>query len=499
METKVVIGDITRIQADAIVVNLFEGVENPSGATGAIDKALDGAITKLIEHGEIKGKFSEINIVHSLDKIPARIIAIVGLGKQSEFTLDRVRSVAAQACRALRRLNCKTIATVVHGAGIGGIEPQAASQAIVEGSILGLYNFRKHITKEPEYHDVEELVIVERDAAKQKDLEQGYYKGKIIAEATLLARDLVNEPANCMTPSDVAMIAEGLAKTHGLELSILEREQMEREGMGALLGVAQGSDQPPKLIILHYKGNTTSSETLGFVGKGITFDSGGVSLKPSEGMKEMKGDMSGAAAVIAALSAIAQLKPNVNITALIPATENMPSGRAIKPGDIVKAINGKTIEVENTDAEGRLILADALGYAIKQGLSPLVDVATLTGACHIALGDVCSGIFGNTQELVDKIIKAGSDAGERLWQMPMYEEYKEQNKSEVADIKNTGGRYGGAITAAQFLSEFVDDTPWVHIDIAGTFYSDKEKNYLVKGATGVAVRTLVNFALASAK
>ena len=499
METKVVIGDITRIQADAIVVNLFEGVENPSGATGAIDKALDGAITKLIEHGEIKGKFSEINIVHSLDKIPARIIAIVGLGKQSEFTLDRVRSVAAQACRALRRLNCKTIATVVHGAGIGGIEPQAASQAIVEGSILGLYNFRKHITKEPEYHDVEELVIVERDAAKQKDLEQGYYKGKIIAEATLLARDLVNEPANCMTPSDVAMIAEGLAKTHGLELSILEREQMDREGMGALLGVAQGSDQPPKLIILHYKGNTTSSETLGFVGKGITFDSGGVSLKPSEGMKEMKGDMSGAAAVIAALSAIAQLKPNVNITALIPATENMPSGRAIKPGDIVKAINGKTIEVENTDAEGRLILADALGYAIKQGLSPLVDVATLTGACHIALGDVCSGIFGNTQELVDKIIKAGSDAGERLWQMPMYEEYKEQNKSEVADIKNTGGRYGGAITAAQFLSEFVDDTPWVHIDIAGTFYSDKEKNYLVKGATGVAVRTLVNFALASAK
>ena len=499
METKVVIDDITRIQADAIVVNLFEGVENPSGATGAIDKALDGAITKLIEHGEIKGKFSEINIVHSLDKIPARIIAIVGLGKQSEFTLDRVRSVAAQACRALRRLNCKTIATVVHGAGIGGIEPQAASQAIVEGSILGLYNFRKHITKEPEYHDVEELVIVERDAAKQKDLEQGYYKGKIIAEATLLARDLVNEPANCMTPSDVAMIAEGLAKTHGLELSILEREQMEREGMGALLGVAQGSDQPPKLIILHYKGNTTSSETLGFVGKGITFDSGGVSLKPSEGMKEMKGDMSGAAAVIAALSAIAQLKPNVNITALIPATENMPSGRAIKPGDIVKAINGKTIEVENTDAEGRLILADALGYAIKQGLSPLVDVATLTGACHIALGDVCSGIFGNTQELVDKIIKAGSDAGERLWQMPMYEEYKEQNKSEVADIKNTGGRYGGAITAAQFLSEFVDDTPWVHIDIAGTFYSDKEKNYLVKGATGVAVRTLVNFALASAK
>ena len=340
---------------------------------------------------------------------------------------------------------------------------------------------------------------MERDAAKLQVLEQGCEKGKVIAEATNLARDLVNEPANHMTPGDMASVAERLAKTHRLRLTILDRERMEKEGMGALLGVARGSRQPPKLIVLSYKGDKASSETLGFIGKGITFDSGGISIKPSEGMAEMKGDMAGGAAVLAALSAIAQLKPKINVTALVPATENLPGGNATKPGDILMAVNGKTIEVVNTDSEGRLILADALAYAVKQGLSPLVDVATLTGACHVALGDFCSGIFGNTQELVDRLVKAGAEAGERLWQMPMYEEYKELNKSEVADIKNTGGRWGGAITAAQFLSEFVGDTPWLHIDIAGTSTTDKERGYLVKGATGVGVRTLVNLALASTK
>ena len=499
MEIKVIAGDITGIEADAIVVNLFEGVERPGGATGAVDKALDETITKLIEQGEIKGKLNEVSIIHSLGKVPARIVAVAGLGKQSEFTLDKIRGVAAELCRSLRKLNCRRIATIVHGAGVGGIEPGVASQAIVEGSLLGLYRFRKHITKEPENQDVEELLIVEREAAKLQALEQGCEKGKVLAEATNLARDLINEPANYMTPSDMAKMAEELAKTHGLGLTILDREQMEKEGMGALLGVARGSRQPPKLIVLSYKGDETSSETLGFVGKGITFDSGGISIKPPEGMAEMKGDMAGGATVMAALSAIAQLKPKMNVTAIVPATENLPGGNATKPGDILKAVNGKTIEVVNTDAEGRLILADALGYAVKQGLSPLVDVATLTGACHVALGDVCSGIFGNAQELVDKLIKAGAEAGERLWQMPMYEEYKEPNKSEVADVKNTGGRWGGAITAAQFLAEFVGDTSWAHIDIAGTSNSDKDRGYLIKGATGVGVRTLVNLALALTK
>ena len=499
MEIKVVVGDIAGIEADAIVVNLFEGVERPGGATGAVDEALDGAIAKLIEQGEIKGKLDEVHVIHSLGKVPARVVAVVGLGKQSEFTLDKIRGVAAEFCRSLRKLNCRRIATIVHGGGVDGIEPGVACQAMVEGGLLGLYSFRKHITKEPDYGDVEELLIVERDAAKLQALEEGCRTGRVTAEATVLARDLVNEPANHMTPSDMAKVAEKLAKAHGLGLTVLDREQMEKEGMGAILGVARGSRQPPKLIVLSYKGDKTVSETLGFVGKGITFDSGGISIKPSDGMAEMKGDMAGAAAVLSALSAIAQLKLRVNVTAVTPATENLPGGNATKPGDILKAVNGKTIEVVNTDAEGRLILADALGYAVKQGLSPLVDVATLSGACHVALGRLCSGVFSNDQELADRLIKAGAEAGERLWQMPMYEEYKEQNKSEVADIKNTGGRWGGAITAAQFLVEFVGDTPWVHIDIAGTSDNDKERGYLVKGATGVGVRTLINYARACAK
>ncbi|HIE16565.1 MAG TPA: leucyl aminopeptidase [Dehalococcoidia bacterium] len=499
MQTKVIAGDITSIEADAIVVNLFEGVEHPGGATGAVDKALDGTITALIANGEIKGKLNQINIIHSLGKLPARIVAVAGLGKQPEFTLDRIRSVSAEFCRALRKLSCRRIATIVHGGGIGGIEPELAAQAINEGCILGLYKFRKHVTKEPEEQDVEELLIVERDATKLPALEQGCLKGRIIAEATNLARDWTNEPANYMTPSDMARVAQELAKAYNLDLTILDRDQIEREGMGAFLGVAQGSRQPPKFIVLSYRGNPTSPKALGFVGKAITFDSGGLDIKSTEAMADMKGDMAGGAAVLSALAAIAQLKPKVNITAIVAATENLPGGTALKPGDILKAINGKTIEVVNTDAEGRLTLADALGYAVKQGFSPLIDVATLTGACHIALGDICSGIFGNSQELIDKVIKAGADAGERLWQMPMHEEYKELNKSDIADIKNSGGRWGGAITAAQFLSEFAGDTPWVHIDIAGTARNDKERGYSVKGATGVSVRTLVNLALASAE
>jgi len=499
LEVKVFTGDITSVEADAIVVNLFEGVEHPGGATGAVDKALDMAITALIKQGEFKGKLNEINIIHSLGKVPARIVVVAGLGKDSDFTINSIRNLAAEICRSLRKLNCRRIATIVHGAGIGGVEPEAASQAITEGSLLGLYRFRRHVTEETENQDVAELLIVERDAGKLQALEHGCRKGRIVAEATNQARDWINEPANYMTPTDLAKIARELASAYSLDLTILDREQMEKEGMGLLLGVARGSCQPPKLIVLGYRGDKKSSVTLGFVGKGITFDSGGISIKPSENMAEMKGDMAGAAAVMAAVNAIAQLKIKVNVAAVVPATENLPGGKALKPGDVLQAINGKTIEVVNTDAEGRLILADALGYAVKKGFSSLVDIATLTGACHVALGDICSGIFGNSQELVDKVVKAGAEAGERLWQMPMYEEYKEQNKSDVADIKNSGGRYGGAITAAQFLSEFAGKTPWVHIDIAGTSMTEKEHGYLVKGATGVCVRTLVNFALNSAK
>jgi leucyl aminopeptidase len=497
LEIKVIVGDITQVEADAIVVNLFEGVEQPEGATVAVDKALDGAIGHLISQGEVKGKLGEIGIVHTFGRLPARIVAIAGLGKRQDFDMDKVRKVSGDFCRSLRKLNCHRIATILHGAGVGGIEPEASSEAIAECSLLGHYNFGRY--KKSEYEDIEQMLIVERDETKLPSLESGVHKGRIMAEATNLARDMVNEPSNYMTPTRMAEVAGEVAEKCNLELDVLDSKDMEQMGMGALLGVAMGSNEAPKLIILRYKGDEGDEKTLGFIGKGITFDSGGISIKPSKDMGEMKSDMAGGAAVMAALSAIARLKAKVNVTAIVPATENLPSGTALKPGDILKAANGKTIEIINTDAEGRLILADALSYAVKQGLSPLIDLATLTGACMVALGTGYSGAFGNDQQLVESVLRAASEAGEKLWQMPMPEEYKEQNKSEIADIKNTGNRYGGAITAALFLAEFVDNTPWVHVDIAGTASSSKESGYIVKGATGVGVRTLVNLALSLAK
>lgn len=486
------IGDCTKLDVDALIVNLFEGVAQPGGATGVVDKALDGAISHLIAAGEIRGKSGELTLVHSLGKIPASRVIVAGLGKQAGFDVDGIRRVSAEACRFARSKAAKRVGTIVHGGGAGGIATEKAAQAITEGAILGLYRFRRHMTREPENGDLQELLIVEREEAKGAQLENGRDVGRVTAESVASARDMINEPANFMTPSVMAEMARSLATECGLELAILERPQMKELGMGGLLGVSQGSHEDPKFIVLSYRGDPGSQKTVGLIGKGITFDSGGISLKPSEDMGDMKGDMAGGATVMATIRAVSKLKPKINVTAVIPATENLPSGSALKPGDVITAMNGKTVEIINTDAEGRLILADALSYAVKNGLSPLVDVATLTGAIRVALGDVTVGLFGNNEEFSKRVMAAAGEAGEKMWQMPMFEEYKEQYKSDVADVKNTGGRYGGAITAAQFVGEFVGDTPWVHLDIAGTSLTNKEKGYKVKGATGVTVRTLIN-------
>lgn len=498
MDIKVVIGDIVEQKVDAIIVNLFEGVEHPGGATGAVDKALGGLLTRLIAVGEIRGKVRETTVLHTQGKIAPERVLIAGLGKQKVFKVDTIRGVMAEACRHLKQIGVQRAATIVHGAGVGSIAAESAAQAIAEGSLLGLYTFREHITIPPEQKDLAELLVVERSGDKKDLLERGVSRGVILAEAVKLARDMGNEPANIMTPGRMAEIAQEIGASYGLSVSILDKEQMAELGMGGLLGVAQGSRQEPKLIVMSYHGDDSKKETLGLVGKGITFDSGGISIKPDDGLREMKTDMAGGAAVIAVMKALAQLKPGINVTGVVPATENMPDGAALKPGDVVKAMNGKTIEIVSTDAEGRLILADALCYARKLGLSPIIDIATLTGACRIALGDVCTGAFTNNQELLNSLIQAGQQAGEYLWQMPMYEEYKEQIKGEIADIQNHGGRMAGAITAAQFLGEFVEDAPWVHLDIAGTARVEKEKPYVAKGATGVPVRTVVNFILARA-
>jgi len=488
-------GDINKFKCDAIIVNVFEGTEKPGGATAAVDSELNGIISAMLKKGEIKGKAGDVIIIHTLGRILADLVTVVGLGKKEEFDELKLRNLMGDAVRQLRKYNCLKVATILHGGGSGGLNAVTAAQAIVEGVLLGSYRFNKHITRDDEERDIEQLTILENDRSKLNDIELGLEKGRIMAEATVLARDMVNEPANYMTPSIMAEIARSVAEKHNLEITVLGYREIEELAMGGLLGVAKGSRQEPRFIIIKYKGDHTNTGTVGFIGKGLTFDSGGISLKPQEFMADMKGDMAGAADVIAAIGAIAELKLKLNVTAIVPATENLPGGNALKPGDVIKSYSGRTVEVVNTDAEGRLILADALSYAVKQGISPIIDLATLTGACHVALGDMYAGLFTNNQEFALKVLNAGKTAGEMLWQLPLPQEYKELNKSDIADIKNSGGRYGGAITAALFLREFVEDKPWVHLDIAGPFMAEKNKGILVKGATGFGVRTLIQLAM----
>ena len=498
MNIRVLREDVTKVNTPALIVNLFEGVKTPGGATGAVDRALEGAISRLIDEDEIKGKTGELTLIHTFGKIGADRVLVVGLGKQEKFSTNTVRNVLGTACRFLRKRNITSACTVAHGAGVGGLSSQTAGQAIAEGALLGLYRFRQYLATDGDSKDLDNLAIVEQDAGKIADLEKGMGLGRVFAEATALARDMANEPANVMTPTKMSEIARRVADADGLEVDILDREQMEEKGMGALLGVARGSHQPPKLIVLKYNGNPDNpSDNLGIIGKGITFDTGGISLKAAGGMERMKGDMSGGASVIGAMQALARLGPKVNVTGVVPATENMPGGEAQRPGDIVQTMNGKTVEVINTDAEGRLVLADAMAYAKELGVNRMVDIATLTGAIVVSLGRECTGIMGNDQQFIDEVLRAGDDTGERIWQLPMFDEYRDSLKSNVADMMNVGSTRGaGSITAAKFLSEFTEGVPWAHLDIAGTAQSDADKGYLVKGATGVPVRTLVNLALA---
>ena len=499
MELRVVAGDILASDWDCIVVNLFEGVKEPAAETGDVDAALDGYIKQLIAEGEIKGKRNERTLVHSQGRIAPKRVLVVGMGKRDALSLDSIRDLGGDLGRYLRGKGFKRIASVVHGAGEHGIDGSSAAQALVEGLSLGLYRFRKHFSTNGDGDDGgenAEFALIERDPALVPTLTDALNRGRILAEATALARDLANEPANYMTPTILAARARAVAETDGLTYTCFEKDEIAAKGMGAFLGVARGSHEPPKFIVLEYRGDPSNRQTtVGLLGKGITFDTGGISIKPAANMGEMKGDMAGGASVIAAMQAIAQLKPIINVTGIVPATENLPGGGATKPGDVLVAMNKKTIEVENTDAEGRLILADALCYANELGLRPLVDVATLTGAIRVALGTVTIGLFANDDEVADRIAQAASRSGEKVWRMPLWDEYKEQNKSRVADVKNTGGQPAGSITAAQFLHEFAGDTPWAHLDIAGVMTSDKEKGWQVRGASGQPVRTLVNFVL----
>jgi len=495
MDIRVAVGDITRWEGDALLVNLFEGVTEPGGGTGAVDRALDGALRELIRTGELTGKKGEVVSLTPMGRLPVRRVLVVGLGKREDFGPEAVRYAMGEAVRALRRLKARRVATLAHGTGAGGLSPLEAGQAIAEGALLGLYRFRKYKTVNEET-DPEELTVLVPEGGPVSALEEGVQTGRVLAEAVNRCRDLVNEPPNELTPTRLAEHALALAEDGGLEARILEREECERLGMGAFLAVAQGSHQPPKFIVLTYRGAPEREERdLALLGKGITFDSGGLSLKPASAMEDMKGDMAGGASVLCALHAIARLRVPINACAIVPATENMPGGGATRPGDVVRTMDGKTVEVLNTDAEGRMALADALAYARREGYRRLVDVATLTGAIVVALGSTRIGLFASDDDLAGRLARLGEALGERMWRMPMDEDYRELIKSQVADIKNVGkGRDAGSITAAWFLREFAHDTPWAHLDIAGVFMADQDKGYQVRGATGIPVRTLVALA-----
>jgi len=503
MEIKVESGDISKHSAKAVIVNLFDGVKSPGGATGAVDKALDGALSDLIEEGDIKGKRGGATLVHTLGRMSSPRVIVAGLGKEDKFDVNVVRNLMGTTLRRARAAGASSVATILHGAGIAGLDAGACAQALAEGAVLGTYRFRRYkYDKDGDENApkvIETLHIVESDESKLEAIREGVERGTIMATAANHTRDLANEPANALPPATLAERAQELSKDAGLECEVFDEKKLQELGMGALMSVGIGSEKPPRFVIMKYRGDPDSDETMGLLGKGITFDSGGISIKPAAGMEAMKGDMSGAAAVIGAMWAIGKLKPKINVTGLIPTAENMPSGSATKPGDVVMALNGKSIEVINTDAEGRLILADAICYAKEQKLSPIVDVATLTGAMMVALGPAATGYMSSDDSLADSIKAAGETSGEMMWRFPLIDDYAEGLKSNIADIKNTGNRWGGAISAAKFLHFFAEDAVWAHIDMAGTDDSDKDKGVYVKGSTGIPTRTLVNLVLGMAK
>ena len=494
MKIRVDGGSLTGIGGDLLVVGLFAGVKKPTGATAVADSALGGMISRLIKDGEIDGKADKVTVIHCPGKLKVGKVAVVGLGKQKKFDLEAGRRAAAAFIKKAREIKAARVVTIVHGCGCGDLDPAEAAKALVEGAVLGLYKFAGYAKDkdEPQF-EVKELVLVDHDRGKIAKLSRGAKLGLIIAEAENHARDLVNEPSNMMTPIRFAELAKKIARINGLKFTVLDPK---KAGMEALWAVAKGSNQPPRLVALEYRGDPRSKEKIALIGKGITFDSGGISLKPSKNMDEMKSDMAGAAAVLGVMSLLADLKPTKNVIGVIPLTENMPSGHATKPGDVVGSLAGYTIEVTNTDAEGRMILADAITYAKERGATKLIDVATLTGGCITALGDAATAVIGNDQALIDQVISAGNLCGQKMWQLPLYDEYKEALKSKIADLKNTAGTgKASPSSGASFLAKFVGETPWAHLDIAGTAFLDKGRGYLPEGATGVPVRTFIELLL----
>src|ERR1044072_4825454 len=482
----------SEIDAQALAVAVVKDEKANSGLLKQLDGATGGMISEGIESEEFKGKQGDIAYFHgSGEGVKGRGILFIGGGDRDSFKASQISQMAGTATRFLRGKNVKTIAIVPRAEG----DAERIAQTVAAGAVMGSFELDKNRTTDKEESEIQCLTVV-IEGADKKAVERGAERGRIIGESTNFTRDLANEPGAWMTPTIMADRAKQVAKQFGLSFDVLDQKQMEKLGMGSLLGVSRGSDEPPKLIIMKYQPSRFRGKKdglLALVGKGVTCDSGGISLKPGENMELMKYDMTGAATVIGTMRAIAQLKPSIPVLGVAPCSENLPSGKPTKPGDVLRAMTGMTIEVINTDAEGRLVLADAIAYAKKLGATQVIDMATLTGAVSIALGDVNTAVLGTDQELIDGVIRAGREVGEKFWQLPLDAEYSNQIKSDIADIKNVGGKKAGTITAAAFLKEFADGISWAHLDIAGTAWGDPATPFRSKGPTGIAVRTLIEF------
>ena len=494
MKCQVKEGPVAQEATDVLVIGGYENENALPKTHQALDDALGGQLRELRETGEFSGKNQQAVLIHTRKALPAKRVLLLGLGKKKDVTLDRIRQAMGTACKKVRQVGAHTFAAPALGTDAVKAPVTAIAQAMVEGAVLGGYRFTHYqADNEEPSKEIRTMTLLASRANQVSGMKTGARRGEASANATWFARDLCNHPANVMTPSRVAQEAQTIAKEFSLNVTVLERKDQEKLGMGGMLGVARGSQEPPKFIVLEYSGGKKKDRPVVLVGKTITFDSGGISLKPSENMEQMKADMTGGAEVLGAVRAAAQLRLRINVVGILPATENMPGGRATKPGDILRMLNGKTVEVQNTDAEGRLVLADGLAYAARFNPQCVVDIATLTGACIVALGQFAIGMLGNDDALKADLKKAGEQAGERVWEMPLWEEYFEQLKSDVADMRNIGGRGGGMITAGMFLSKFVDDCPWVHLDIASTDWSSSERPYVSKGPTAIGTRLLVQW------